>query len=49
MPILFYTLAVIALGAGLAVFSYLDRVYRELGRVSAGRIHANLDIFEAEI
>lgn len=49
MPILFYTVAVIALGAGLAVFSYLDRVYRELGRVSAGRIHANLDIFEAEV
>ncbi len=49
MPILFYTLAVIALGVGLAVFSYLDRIYRELGRVSTGRIHANLDVFEAEI
>ncbi len=49
MPILLYTMAVFALGAGLAVFSYLDRVYRELGRVTTGRIHHNLDIFEAEI
>ncbi len=49
MAILFYTLAVFALGAGLAVFSYLDRVYRELGRVTTGRLHNNLDIFEAEI
>ena len=49
MPILLYTLAVVALGAGLVVFSYLDRVYRELGRVSTGRLHDNLDVFEAEI
>jgi len=49
MAILLYTLAVFALGAGLAVFSYLDRIYRELGRVTTGRLHANLDIFEAEI
>ncbi len=49
MAILLYTLAVLALGAGLAVFSYLDRIYRELGRVTTGRIHANLDIFEAEM
>src|SRR5712692_925029 len=49
MPTLLYTLAVIALGAGLAVFSYLDRVYRELGRVTTGRLRANLEIFEAEV
>jgi CBS domain containing-hemolysin-like protein len=49
MPTLLYTLAVFALGAGLAVFSYLDRVYRELGRVTTGRVHSNLDSFEAEI
>lgn len=49
MAILFYTLAVFALGAGLAVFSYLDRIYRELGRVTTGRLHDNLDLFEAEI
>src|SRR2546426_9782733 len=49
MPVLLYTLAVLALIAGLTVFCYLDRVYRELGRVSTGRLHANLDVFEAEI
>ncbi|HEX2711840.1 MAG TPA: CBS domain-containing protein, partial [Candidatus Acidoferrales bacterium] len=49
MPILLYTIAVFALGAGLAVFSYLDRIYRELGRVTTGRLHDNLDVFEAEI
>ena len=49
MPILLYTLAVLALIAGLTVFSYLDRIYRELGRVTTGRLHANLDVFEAEI
>ncbi len=43
------SLAVVALGAGLTVFSCLDRIYRELGRVTTGRLHANLDIFEAEI
>jgi len=47
--IFFYSLAVVALGAGLTVFSCLDRIYRELGRVTTGRLHANLDIFEAEI
>ena len=31
------------------VFSYLDRVYRELGRVSTGRVHEHLETFEAEI
>ncbi|HYL68528.1 MAG TPA: hemolysin family protein [Candidatus Limnocylindria bacterium] len=49
MPILFYTIGVLALSAGLVVFSYLDRVYRELGRVYSGRIHHHLDTFEFEI
>lgn len=49
MEIFLYWMAVLALDAGLVVFSYLDRIYRELGRVSTGRVHANLDIFEAEI
>lgn len=49
MQTFFYALAVAALGAGLVVFSYLDRVFRELGRVTTGRLHANLDVFEAEI
>jgi putative hemolysin len=49
MAILLYTIGVLALTAGLVVFSYLDRVYRELGRVSTARIHDHLDRFELEI
>ncbi|MBZ5694829.1 MAG: hemolysin family protein [Acidobacteriia bacterium] len=49
MAILLYTLAVLVLTAGLVVASYLDRIYRELGRVSTGRIHEHLDLFESEI
>src|SRR5712672_1659606 len=45
----FYALAVTALGVGLVVFSYLDRIYRELGRVTTGHVHTHLEIFEAEI
>jgi len=45
----FYTLGVLALAAGLVVFSYLDRVYRELGRISTGRIYGHLETFESEI
>jgi len=46
---LFYALAVAALGVGLVVFSYLDRIYRELGRVTTGHVHTHLEIFENEI
>jgi putative hemolysin len=46
---LVYALAVSALGVGLVVFSYLDRIYRELGRVNKGRVREHLEIFEAEI
>ena len=49
MPIFLYTIGVLALTIGLAVFSYLDRVYREFGHVTTGRIHLHLDTFEAEI
>lgn len=49
MPILIYTIGVLGLSAGLVVFSYLDRVYRELGRVTTGRVHDHLDQFEAEV
>ena len=49
MEMFLYSLGVVALTAGLVVISYLDRVYRELGRMSIGRIHDHLDIFEAEI
>ncbi len=44
-----YVLGVAAMGVGLVVFSYLDRIYRELGRVTTGRVHSNLEIFEAEV
>jgi len=49
MPVLLYTIGVLALTAGLAIFSYLDRVYRELGRVHTGRIHEHLDRFELDV
>ena len=49
MPILFYTLGVLSLTAGLVIFSYLDRAYRELGRVVTGRMRAHLDLFETEV
>ncbi len=45
----FYTFSVFLTLGGLVLFAYVDRVYRELGRVTTGRIHANLDIFEAEV
>lgn len=44
-----YALGVAAMGVGLVVFSYLDRIYRELGRVTTGRVHSNLEIFEAQV
>lgn len=49
MPIFLYTLGVLGLTAGLVVFSYLDRVYREMGRVTTRRIHAHLDVFESDV
>ena len=49
MTILLYTLAVIVLTLGLIVVSYLDRVYREMGRVSTGRIRDHILAFESEI
>jgi len=49
MPFLLVTLGIVALIAGLVVFSYLDRIYRELGCVATGRVHANLDVIEAEV
>lgn len=44
-----YVVAVLLLGAGLCVMAYLDRVYRELGRVATGRVRENLEIFEREV
>ncbi len=49
MAIFLYTIAVLALTAGLVVFSYLDNIYRHLGRVGEGRVRANLEVFEAEV
>src|SRR4029077_12141461 len=46
---LVYALAISALGVGLVVFSYLDRIYRELGRVNKGRVREHLEVFEADI
>jgi putative hemolysin len=49
MAILLYTVAVLFLTVILVVFAYLDRIYRELGRVTTGRIHEHLQLFESEI
>ena len=49
MEIVLYTLGVLLLTLGLAVASYLDRVYREIGRVTTGRIREHLEAFEADI
>src|SRR5215831_12079986 len=49
MKILLYTLGTLLLTAGLVIASYLDRVYRELGRVSTGRTREHLETFEAQI
>jgi putative hemolysin len=49
MSLLLYNLGILALMMGLVVFSYLDRMYRELGRVHTGRLHSHLDAFEADI
>ncbi|MGH9733656.1 MAG: hemolysin family protein [Candidatus Acidiferrales bacterium] len=44
-----YTVFVLFITACLPVFSYLDRVYRELAAVTSGRIHTHLRTFEAEV
>jgi len=53
LPITFsywvYVLSVFLVGLTLPIFSYLTLIYRELGRVTTGRVHEHLDIFEAEI
>jgi putative hemolysin len=41
--------SVAVLALGLPIFSYLTLIYRELGRMSTGRVHEHLEIFEAEI
>ncbi len=44
-----FTLSVVLVGLTLPIFSYLTLIYRELGRMTTGRVHEHLDIFEAEI
>ncbi len=44
-----YIGGILILALGLPIFSYLALIYRELGRMTTGRIHEHLDIFEAEI
>lgn len=44
-----YIAGVLILALGLPIFSYLTLIYRELGRITTGRIHEHLDIFESEI
>src|SRR5277367_3007829 len=44
-----YIGSVVVLALGLPIFSYLSLIYRELGRMTTGRVHEHLDIFEAEI
>jgi CBS domain containing-hemolysin-like protein len=42
-------LGILLLAFGLPIFSYLALIYRELGRMTTGRIHEHLEIFENEI
>jgi putative hemolysin len=42
-------LQIVLLAIVLPVFSYLTLIYRELGRITTGRVREHLDIFEAEI
>lgn len=44
-----YTVGILILAAFLTIFAYLDRIYRQLGRVVIGPAHANLEMFAAEI
>jgi putative hemolysin len=46
---LVYTLGTVLLALSLPIFSYLTLIYRELGRMTTGRIHEHLEIFETEI
>src|SRR6202030_107860 len=53
LPVVFsywlYVFSVVLVAFTLPIFSYLTLIYRELGRMTTGRIHEHLEIFEAEI
>src|SRR3981189_3559822 len=44
-----YALSVVLVAFTLPIFSYLTLIYRELGRMTTGRIHQHLEIFEAGV
>jgi putative hemolysin len=44
-----YALGTVLLALGLPIFSYLTLIYRELGRMTTGRVREHLEIFETEI
>jgi putative hemolysin len=44
-----FVLRIVLLAIGLPIFSYLTLIYRELGRMTTGRVREHLEIFEAEI
>src|SRR5207253_6151424 len=44
-----YALSVVLVGLTLPIISYLTLIYRELGRMTTGKVHEHLEIFEAEI
>jgi len=44
-----FGLSVFLIALTLPIFSYLTLIYRELGRMTTGRVHEHLEIFEAEI
>jgi len=49
MAILIHIFVVMCLCVGLAVFSYVDRIYLELGRAATGRLHDRLSVFETDV
>ena len=49
MPLLAHTVVVLLLCAILIVFAYLDRIYRDLGRVTTGRLSKHLEIFASQV
>ncbi len=52
LPVVFsywlYVFSVVLVAFTLPIFSYLTLIYRELGRMTTGRIHQHLEIFESE-
>jgi CBS domain containing-hemolysin-like protein len=44
-----YVLGISLLGVGLVIFSYIDRIYREMGHVTTKRVREHLEFFESEI